>query len=348
MNWDFVMRKLLNLYLLFLFSASSYSSEFKPVVAVYPAWKHTASSIQTIPWQRFSHLAVAGIYPKEDGSLLTENVDSFLQELVTKSHANGKKVVISIGGAGNASQGFIAITKNQEKIDFFIKNVSNYVDRYHLDGVDIDWEYWTYQHKLNQGGQDPIESSQLVSLMKSLRNYFPPSFILSVDVAPGNWIGEQYQLALQDYVTYVNLMAFDFTGAWESSKIAYHSDIPTFDKALDYMLKRGFDPSKIIVGLPAYGIEFVDGKNKKIKHMDYKDIVEMLGADAQKISKSRIKNIYFEDQESIKKKCLLVNKRKIGGVFIFNILSDHESDNFSLLVSCNKLIQPVSFLKDKL
>lgn len=339
------MKKVFSLYFFFLFSAPSYSTEVKPIVAVYPAWMHNNDYVKTIPWEGFSHLAITGIYPKEDGTLLTDGVDSFLPHLVAESHSNGKKVILSIGGAGSASKGFIEITKSDARMAKFIQNINDYVHKYHVDGIDIDWEYWTYQNELGRGGQDIAESNQLLSLIKALRKQFPPSFILTVDISPGDWVGEQYQVELQDYVNYVNLMAFDFTGAWGSSKIAYHSDLPTFDKAIDYVLKRGFNPSKVIVGLPAYGIEFLDGKNSKVRHLDYKEIVKILNEDQKKISRKRINNIYFEDQKSIKKKCLLVNKKKIAGIFIFNILSDHTSENFSLLKACNQIIQPESFAK---
>jgi hypothetical protein len=58
------------LYLLVILSSPSYSSEIKPVIAVYPAWQHDTDSIKFIPWARYSHLAIAGVYPKDDGSLI--------------------------------------------------------------------------------------------------------------------------------------------------------------------------------------------------------------------------------------------------------------------------------------
>ena len=334
------MKGLWAILFVFLISSPSYSGEAKPVVAVYPSWKHNKNSIKSIPWARFSHLAVAGIYPKEDGSLHTVDADVFLDELIAASHANGKKVILSIGGAGEASAGFLEIGKSQEKRSIFVKKVAAYVEKHNIDGVDIDWEYWTYQSKLNRGGQDAVESNQLVLLVKSLRQHFPKPFLLTVDIAPGDWIGEQYSVELQDHADYVNLMAFDFTGAWKSSKVGYHSDRSTFKKSLEYVLKRGFNSEKVIVGLPAYGIEFINGKNSEIRHVDYNEIVEMLGRDSKKLAKSKMGDLYFEDRDSIAAKCEWINKNKMAGVFIFNILSDHQSEQYSLLASCNKVMPP--------
>lgn len=41
----------------------------KPVVAVYPTWKHSAETLEQLPWHRFNHIAVVFAFPKEDGQL---------------------------------------------------------------------------------------------------------------------------------------------------------------------------------------------------------------------------------------------------------------------------------------
>lgn len=334
------MKKLPILYLLLLCSSPSLAIETKPIIAVYPVWKHSEQSIKSLPWTRFSHLAITGVYPKKDGSIQTENADIFMQSLVTAAHANGKKVILSIGGAGSASAGFLKITNSPATLSLFVKNLAAYVKQYSIDGIDIDWEYWTYQSELNRGGQDPVESQQLVDLIKLLRQQFGKPFILTVDIAPGDWLGGQYRVELQDHVDFVNLMAFDFTGAWKTSKVGYHSDLSTFNKALEYVLNRGFKAEKVIVGLPAYGIEFVEGKNTQVHKVDFKDIVKTLDGNSKKIAQSKFGNVFFESGASIAIKCKLVNKHKMAGVFIFTVLSDHDSDQYSLLAACNKEILP--------
>lgn len=334
------MKKLSILYLLFFCSSATLAIEAKPVIAVYPTWKHNEQSIKSLPWTRFSHLAITGVYPREDGSLQTENADTYMHSLVSAAHANGKKVILSIGGAGSASAGFLKITHSSEKRSVFVNNLAQYVKKYSLDGIDIDWEHWTYQSELNRGGQDPVESLQLVDLIKVLRQQFAKPFLLTVDIAPGDWLGGQYRVELQDHADFINLMAFDFTGAWKTSKVGYHSDLPTFNKALEYALNRGFKAEKIIVGLPAYGIEFINGKNSEISKIDFNEIVKMLGGDSSKLARSKTGNLFFENNSAIEAKCALVNKYKMAGVFIFTILSDHASDQHSLLAACNKVIQP--------
>lgn len=100
----------------------------------------------------------------------------------------------------------------------FVSHLINYAEKYEVDGIDIDWEYWSYQSEQGKGGNDPIESQYLVKLLQDLREQLPPSMLLTVDIAPGNWLGAQYNVEIQDYVDYVdyaNLMAFGFTGRWD-------------------------------------------------------------------------------------------------------------------------------------
>ena len=152
-----------------------------------------------------------------DGRLNTDLVDVFINDLVSVAHKNNRKVVLSVGGAGQASKAFLKIASNPEIRLNFIDNLLMYVKKHQIDGIDIDWEYWTYQSELDQGGNDPIESQYLVDLLSNLRSRSVGDLMLSVDIAPGPWLGLQYRVQLQDYEDYVNLMAFDFTGGWAAS-----------------------------------------------------------------------------------------------------------------------------------
>jgi len=139
--------------------------ECKPVVAVYPVWKHSHDELQSLPWDDFSHLAVSSIYPLPNGELSTEKADLFIDNIVSVAHAKGKKVIISVGGAGEASKGFIALSKDRDSFEIFVFNLLSYVNKHQIDGIDIDWEYWTYQSVKGKGGNDPIESQQLVEIV---------------------------------------------------------------------------------------------------------------------------------------------------------------------------------------
>ena len=129
----------------------------KPIIAVYPVWKHSIDELQLLPWDDFSHIAVSSIYPMSNGELNSQAADLFIDSIVSVAHARGKKVIISVGGAGEGSRGFVELSKNSESVKAFVFNLLSYVDSHQIDGIDIDWEYWTYQSVKGKGGNDPLK-----------------------------------------------------------------------------------------------------------------------------------------------------------------------------------------------
>lgn len=329
--------------LLYVFSVfiQVQAAQQKPVVAVYAGWKYPQVQPDHLPWPKFSHLAIASVYPLPDGSLQTEMVDQFIQPLVAAAHAEGKTVLLSVGGAGEGSRAFHQIMASPEKAAVFVDNLLQYARLHQLDGVDIDWEYWTYQHQLNKGGRDPIESQQLVDLLKLLRSKLGDKMILTADIIAGDWLGPQYDPAMQQYLDYVNLMAFDFTGGWPQSHIGHHADYGTFIKAIKHSLAKGFHADKLLVGLPAYGIEFIDGGNQQTRQIGYRDIVAIAGADHSLLQQGKLGHIYFENTYLFAKKAKYLARKKLAGFFVFDIASDHPAAELSLLTASQRYITPI-------
>ncbi len=302
----------------------------KPVVAVYAGWKYP----------QFSHLAIASVYPMPDGSLQTTMVDQFITTLVAAAHAQGKTVLLSVGGAGEGSRAFHQIMKDPATAATFVANVTQYAKLHQLDGIDIDWEYWTFQHQLHKGGQDPVESQQLTELLKVLRASLGSEMLLTADIIAGDWIGAQYSVDIQQYVDYVNLMAFDFTGAWPESPIGHHADYATFVKAIKHSLAKGFLREKLLVGLPAYGIEFIDGGNAKTGQIAYRNIVHLTGANPEILQQGKHNHIYFENKYLFAKKAKYLAKQDLAGYFMFDVGSDHTDPELSLLHAAGRYIMP--------
>lgn len=310
------------------------------MVAVYPTWKHSDDELKALPWNRFTHIAVFGVYPNSDGELLSAEADKFLAPLVSLAHSKGKEIIVSVGGAGEASKAFRKVAQNDELRIKFAKYISSYVSRNKLNGVDIDWEYWTFQNELGKGGNDPVESNNLVKLIAEIRGALPEGILLTADIMAGHWVGQQYIPEIQEYVDYVNLMAFDFTGQWPGSKISHHADYLTFKKAINYVINRGFNKEKLLVGLPAYGKEFVDGKVQRVRNLAYREIVEMLDGDLPKINAGELGNIYFETRKNVHEKSKYLQTNGFPGVFLFEVTADHPEDAYSLLQVASNIINP--------
>ncbi len=108
------------------------------------------------------------------------NVESeaqFIEAIKAKRQA-GKKVLISIGGAN----GQVRLETTQAR-DAFVNSVSGIIDRYGLDGVDIDFE----GHSLSlQTGDTDFKNPKtpvivnLISALKSLKAKYGKGFILTM------------------------------------------------------------------------------------------------------------------------------------------------------------------------
>jgi chitinase len=312
-----------------------------PVVAVYPSWSANQLPLEIIPWNKFTHITLIFVLPKADGSLQTNDIDKIIDPLVKLAHEKNKKVFVSIGGAVGYGDAFQKIAADENILKTFTQNVKAYVAAHNIDGIDIDWEYWTKQAVHQQGGNDPIESRLLVDLLAALRAELPGDIQMTADIFAGYWYGEQYLSEIQQYLDYVVLMAYDFTGAWESSPVTHHSDYVTFKKSIEYALDRGFQKDKLLVGFPAYGIEFVDGKNTQVnKEYPHKFIVETIKQKNGDIESGKIDNLFFETPELVKKKSRYILDQQLAGIFMFELTQDTLDDQTSLLSASNQVISP--------
>jgi chitinase len=67
----------------------------------------------------------------------------------------------------------------------------------------------------------------------------------------------------QEYLDFINLMAYDFAGPWTSTA-GHHAqlypgnpDEPSGSAAVDYVKSTGFPAKKILLGIPVYGRSFL-------------------------------------------------------------------------------------------
>ena len=87
----------------------------------------------------FTHINHAFAWPNEQGEI-EANDGMFDASIVEHVHNNNRKILISLGGWGNAD-GFASATFTHELRSVLISNILDLFVSYGYDGVDIDWEY---------------------------------------------------------------------------------------------------------------------------------------------------------------------------------------------------------------
>lgn len=186
------------------------------------------------------------------------NVTGSLQQLYQLKQRNRKlKVIMSIGGWGT-SDSFTAIMGDASKARNFLLSSIAMVKEYGFDGIDIDWEY----------PRNKTEARQLVKLLYQLRvelHSFSPSMVLTF-AAPGG--DDNIQILdlkqMDQYLSFWNVMCYDFNGSGWSSKTGYHSNL--FGSNGDNNLncadiigkytKSGIPSNKLMLGMPLYARTF--------------------------------------------------------------------------------------------
>ena len=185
----------------------------KRLLGYYPEWSkfndppHVYSANQ-IPYNQLTHIAHAFVLltAKADGTLHVPY--RYLEPaLISKAHAAGVKVLVSIGG-GDGIQGprFNKMARSETSRQAFVKNVHTFFSANGYDGVDIDWEI-----------PNAEDTSDCTTLMQELRNELPAGQWIVTMASPSDppSYGVGFDIpALAPLVDFFNVMTYDDTGSW--------------------------------------------------------------------------------------------------------------------------------------
>jgi chitinase len=297
-----------------------------------------------------------------DGRMVTgfsEDARNFAFLTALKRQNPSLTVLVSVGG-WLWSTNFSDVSLTSQSRRLFIQSVVDFLTRYDLDGLDIDWEY---PGMVGSGHPFRAEDKQnFTLLLKELRQRFDREtkrshrklYLTIAAGASDEYLAHTEMAEVQRYVDTVNLMAYDyyepsvdaltghhaplFTNAADPKKISGEASVMAFERA-------GVPAAKILLGLPFYGhmweevVEanhglFQAGKPVPNGYAPYSLIAEtMLGhgftrywdpiASAPYLySPEQRIFVSYEDPESVAAKCQYVLTQKLGGVMFWDYSGD--------------------------
>ena len=215
-----------------LVASSQAFSQFK-VVGYMPSWSGDVNAVQ---YSKLTHINYAFLLPTASGGLQSIDNASKLSSLVSLAHANGVKVLISVGGWNNGDDsGFESLAGNSSYRTTFVNNMLSFVSQYSLDGVDIDWEYPDVGTSANN----------YVTLMTQLSTALHNQGKLLTAAVVGTG-GESILSSVFSQVDFLNLMAYDYNN-YDHSTYTYAS------QSIAYWKGKGLPASKAVLGVPFYG-----------------------------------------------------------------------------------------------
>jgi chitinase len=268
-----------------------------------------------IDFGKVTHLNLAFENPDANGNLSFSPLnDRYIQQ----AHAQGKKVLVSIGG-GPASEDaqlrarYFELTGDARRKDFVMKICAYLVD-HKLDGLDVDLE----GQSINADYGKFIQA-----LFETLK---PKGLLLTAALTHANG-GDRVPASAIPLFDFINIMAYDDTGPWNPGRPGQHSSFDYAVSSLNYWVGRGLPKSKAVLGVPFYGYGF--GKDFNWG-MSYAQIVSTY-ADAHKQDVAG-SHIYYNGADTMQKKVQYVVSGEYGGIMIWQLAQDAEGERSLLLV----------------
>ncbi|XP_064604127.1 acidic mammalian chitinase-like isoform X2 [Liolophura sinensis] len=271
------------------------------------------------------------------------------------------KTLLAVGGWNLGSAPFTAMVKTAANRKEFVTTSIEFLRKRDFDGLDIDWEYPANR------GSPPEDRAHFTSLLTELRAAFEaeakatgkPRLLLSAAVGAGQKeIDSAYDVPeISKSLDMLNLMTYDFHGAWEkftgfNSPLYGRKDetgdqkLLNMDWAVQHWLSKGAPPEKINLGLAMYGHDFtlknlsksapgdpasVGQAGKYTRQpgiLSYYEIATLLDGggqrqwcDEQKVPFAVKGNQWagYDDEQSLKLKVAFAKKNKLGGVMVWSL-----------------------------
>lgn len=269
------------------------------------------------------------------------------------------QVLISVGG-WNGSGHFSDAALTEKSRHAFVRSAIDFIQRYNLDGLDVDWEY---PGQIGAGNKFRSEDKQnFTLLLKALREGFEREterthkklYLTIAAEAAEEYLQHTEMDKVRSYVDDVNLMAYDYYVPGTDKTTGNSS--PLFDSphdpkqvSADLSVRRfeqaGVPAEKIVLGVPFFGRAWVDvsaqnhglfqkGKAGPVPYVPYAAIVQtMLGHGYRRYwdSQAMVPYLYneqqkafvsYEDEKSLAAKCKYVVEHKLGGVMFWHYSED--------------------------
>ncbi len=331
------------------------------VMGYYPAWGKTQTPpyrAANIPYAKLSHVLHAFLLADKagDGTLNIPG-DLLEPELISRAHAAGVRVSISVGGAsGVQKKAFRSIAANPAYRAAFAQNLHSFVATNGYDGVDIDYEVPVTE----------ADKNNCTLMMQAIRAEFPPPLLVSMAVTsnpPG--YGNFDIQALTPIVDFFNVMTYDFHGPWtnhtgHNSPLILSPADPGQEGSLKvsidlYLNTFGVPAEKLNIGTAFYGYQFNDAAalwafcspncqntisenygtyiKQRINAMGWVSKYDSVGRAPYLLEANGANGfITYDDIASTERKTIYVlGVRKLGGIFTWELSADYDGQTQDLM-----------------
>jgi len=334
----------------------------KPVIIGYVGGFRGLVDVTKIAANKLTHINYAFVNVQGNRAVLSnEGTDTInlrrLNEL--KMQRPDLKILISIGGWAWSENFSDAVLTDTSRKAFAVSAV-DIIRKYHLDGVDIDWEYPGRPGE--EGNVYRPEDKQNYTLMfaalraelDKLQRKTHQKKLLTTAVGGFESFLETTEMGkAQQYLDYINLMTYDF---YSSKTAGHHTNLYTAasnpaahaaDKAVKAYVAAGVPVNKLVMGIAFYGRRFIladstgTGLGGTIVSQSFgkgytftKDsLVNKNGFIAYRDESAKAPYLFnptirefitYDDEWSVQNKCTYVLNHDMAGVMFWEYSSDEK------------------------
>lgn len=277
------------------------------------------------------------------------------------------KVIVSIGGWGADFFSDVALTAQTRQ--HMAESVAAFIEKYDVDGVDIDWEYPTLAGPgISHRPEDKRNFSLLLETLRARLDKLGAAhhgrhYLVTIAAADGEFVaGIELERASRS-LDWINLMTYDFhnsltptTGHHAGLHLSDVSpaDDRAGDKAVAQFLAAGVPAKKLNLGVAFYGRAFTgvdpahDGLQQKYakyegspswrelvaSYIDKNGYVRHWDAKAQAPYLWNAKTrtfVSYEDPQSLRAKVAFVKAKGLGGVMYWEQSLDSNEELLGVL-----------------
>lgn len=289
----------------------------QPAVGYLPLFNFRQPALERLPLRYLSHLNLAFIRADSAGTI---SMPAWADSVITMAHASGVKVLGSFGG-GNPPA-YYAQLLSGDKAGLLAAEIARFASLHRLDGIDVDLE-------------GAMINEHYAGFVAELATRLHRKHRI-ISAALATWSATRIPDSTLQRFDLISIMSYDKTGPWTPGRPGPHAPYQMAVEDLGYwILKRGLDRKKIMLGLPFYGYRF---SGSGISSMSYNEIY---AADSSAGSRDSIRFadssiVYFNSEATIRRKTELA-MRQAGGVMIWQVLQD--TDNNALLSAIRETMQ---------
>jgi chitinase len=307
------------------------SAEGGLLVGYYTEWSAHDLPVSAIEWGPLTHIAHAFALPQDGGGI--ENATTLPNDaLVQAAHANGVKVVVSVGGQ---SASWASVVGSPTSRAATVAALAGFCSQHGYDGVDVDWEF---------PDQTTIVAwSVMVAELRVALDAIRPGLTVSSTVDDSASNSDIYPVPDLASLDWISAMTYAYANPG-SSVVGFYAPLAAPDggatgsveATIAHLVARGVPASKLLLGFGFYGEEFRNGppgativSPGDVVVFPQNKIAPLIGQAAWTLawdptaSESSLQDgkdwISYEDARSIDAKCAYAHASGLGGAMIWHL-----------------------------